>query len=292
MSATDKPLIHRILSRVRDFFCGVPAAEVARVPACTEAAPVQASGIPVFDAQAEEPADISPALPAGDVLTVAQEVPEAQEVWIGPDDPIENLPATQEAQPADNPISEIPEFAAPAVDEAPEPVIEAGKSTTLHRVLNEMVVDKNHEISVYTIEKPVEPDLPEDIQVPVKTEVPAVQAAVEALEEAVSEDVVTDLPAAPPAKPRKPRAKKTAAAPAPAAKPARKSRAKKPVSAVPEKVEDPKPAVRKSRAKTATDPKPAASKPRAKTTAAPTAAKPKAPRKPRAKPAPAAGADS
>lgn len=46
--------------------------------------------------------------------------------------------------------------------------VSSGKSTTLQRVLNKMFVDKQREISLFTIEEPVELDLPGAIQVPVK----------------------------------------------------------------------------------------------------------------------------
>ena len=46
--------------------------------------------------------------------------------------------------------------------------VSSGKSTTLQRVLNKMFVDKLREISMYTIEEPVELDLPGAIQVPAK----------------------------------------------------------------------------------------------------------------------------
>ncbi len=46
--------------------------------------------------------------------------------------------------------------------------VSSGKSTTLQRVLNKMVVDKNREISMFTIEEPIELNLPGAIQVPAK----------------------------------------------------------------------------------------------------------------------------
>lgn len=46
--------------------------------------------------------------------------------------------------------------------------VSSGKSTTLQRVLNRMFMEKNREITMYTIEEPVELDLPSAIQVPAK----------------------------------------------------------------------------------------------------------------------------
>ncbi|MFG6083443.1 GspE/PulE family protein [Paracoccus litorisediminis] len=46
--------------------------------------------------------------------------------------------------------------------------VSSGKSTTLQRVLNKMFFEKHREISMYTIEEPVELDLPGAIQVPAK----------------------------------------------------------------------------------------------------------------------------
>lgn len=46
--------------------------------------------------------------------------------------------------------------------------VSSGKSTTLQRVLNKMNIEKKREITTYTIEEPVELDLPGAIQVPVK----------------------------------------------------------------------------------------------------------------------------
>lgn len=46
--------------------------------------------------------------------------------------------------------------------------VSSGKSTTLQRVLNKMMIEKKREIATYTLEEPVELDLPGAIQVPVK----------------------------------------------------------------------------------------------------------------------------
>ncbi|MEP3670775.1 MAG: ATPase, T2SS/T4P/T4SS family [Roseibium sp.] len=46
--------------------------------------------------------------------------------------------------------------------------VSSGKSTTLQRVLNKMFIDKQREISTYTIEEPVELELPGAIQVAAK----------------------------------------------------------------------------------------------------------------------------
>lgn len=46
--------------------------------------------------------------------------------------------------------------------------VSSGKSTTLQRVLNKMYLEKHAEISIFTIEEPVELDLPSAIQVPAK----------------------------------------------------------------------------------------------------------------------------
>lgn len=46
--------------------------------------------------------------------------------------------------------------------------VSSGKSTTLQRVLNRMFMEKSREITMYTIEEPVELDLPSAIQVPAK----------------------------------------------------------------------------------------------------------------------------
>lgn len=46
--------------------------------------------------------------------------------------------------------------------------VSSGKSTTLQRVLNKMFLEKNREISIFTIEEPIELDIPSAIQVPAK----------------------------------------------------------------------------------------------------------------------------
>lgn len=47
--------------------------------------------------------------------------------------------------------------------------VSSGKTTTLQRVLNKMIVEKRREISMYTIEEPKELELPNAIQHPAKT---------------------------------------------------------------------------------------------------------------------------
>lgn len=47
--------------------------------------------------------------------------------------------------------------------------VSSGKTTTLQRVLNKMIVEKSREISMYTIEEPKELELPNAIQHPAKT---------------------------------------------------------------------------------------------------------------------------
>jgi type II secretory ATPase GspE/PulE/Tfp pilus assembly ATPase PilB-like protein len=46
--------------------------------------------------------------------------------------------------------------------------VSSGKTTTLQRVLNKMFLEKRREISIYTIEEPVELDIPSAMQIPVK----------------------------------------------------------------------------------------------------------------------------
>ena len=66
--------------------------------------------------------------------------------------------------------------------------VSSGKSTTLQRVLNKMFVDKMREISMYTIEEPVELDLPGAIQVPVKKNPDGTDGFVEAMKASLRSD--------------------------------------------------------------------------------------------------------
>ncbi|MCW3782573.1 GspE/PulE family protein [Defluviimonas salinarum] len=66
--------------------------------------------------------------------------------------------------------------------------VSSGKSTTLQRVLNKMFVDKHREISMYTIEEPVELDLPGAIQVPVKKNPDGTDGFVEAMKASLRSD--------------------------------------------------------------------------------------------------------
>lgn len=66
--------------------------------------------------------------------------------------------------------------------------VSSGKSTTLQRVLNKMHVDKHKEISMYTIEEPVELDLPGAIQVPVKKNPDGTDGFVEAMKASLRSD--------------------------------------------------------------------------------------------------------
>ena len=66
--------------------------------------------------------------------------------------------------------------------------VSSGKSTTLQRVLNKMFIDKQREISMYTIEEPVELDLPGAIQVPVKKSPDGTDGFVEAMKASLRSD--------------------------------------------------------------------------------------------------------
>ena len=66
--------------------------------------------------------------------------------------------------------------------------VSSGKSTTLQRVLNKMYLDKLREISMYTIEEPVELDLPGAIQVPVKKNPDGTDGFVEAMKASLRSD--------------------------------------------------------------------------------------------------------
>lgn len=48
--------------------------------------------------------------------------------------------------------------------------VSSGKSTTLQRAINKMILEKNREISLYAIEEPIELDLPGAIQVAARTQ--------------------------------------------------------------------------------------------------------------------------
>lgn len=66
--------------------------------------------------------------------------------------------------------------------------VSSGKSTTLQRVLNKMFLEKLREITTYTIEEPVELDLPGAIQVPVKKNADGTDGLVEAMKASLRSD--------------------------------------------------------------------------------------------------------
>lgn len=66
--------------------------------------------------------------------------------------------------------------------------VSSGKSTTLQRVLNKMFIDKLREITMYTIEEPVELDLPGAIQVPVRSGQNGVDGFTEAMKASLRSD--------------------------------------------------------------------------------------------------------
>lgn len=66
--------------------------------------------------------------------------------------------------------------------------VSSGKTTTLQRTLNKMYLEKNKEISMYTIEEPVELELPGAIQVPVKKQPDGTDGFVEAMKSSLRSD--------------------------------------------------------------------------------------------------------
>lgn len=66
--------------------------------------------------------------------------------------------------------------------------VSSGKSTTLQRVLNKMFIDKHREISTYTIEEPVELELPGAIQVAAKKSPDGTDGFMEAMKSALRSD--------------------------------------------------------------------------------------------------------
>lgn len=66
--------------------------------------------------------------------------------------------------------------------------VSSGKTTTLQRTLNKMFTEKNQEISMYTIEEPVELDLFGAVQVPVKKMPDGTDGFVEAMKASLRSD--------------------------------------------------------------------------------------------------------
>lgn len=66
--------------------------------------------------------------------------------------------------------------------------VSSGKTTTLQRTLNKMYLEKNKEISMFTIEEPVELELPGAIQCPVKKKPDGTDGFVEAMKSALRSD--------------------------------------------------------------------------------------------------------
>lgn len=66
--------------------------------------------------------------------------------------------------------------------------VSSGKTTTLQRTLNKMFLEKNKEISMFTIEEPVELELPGAIQCPVKKKPDGTDGFVEAMKSALRSD--------------------------------------------------------------------------------------------------------
>jgi len=66
--------------------------------------------------------------------------------------------------------------------------VSSGKSTTLQRVLNKMYLEKHQEISIFTIEEPVELDLPSAIQVPAKNTATGVDGFAAAMRSSLRSD--------------------------------------------------------------------------------------------------------
>lgn len=67
--------------------------------------------------------------------------------------------------------------------------VSSGKTTTLQRVLNKMIVEKNREISMYTIEEPKELELPNAIQHPAKRLPDGTDGFIEAMKAALRSDL-------------------------------------------------------------------------------------------------------
>lgn len=67
--------------------------------------------------------------------------------------------------------------------------VSSGKTTTLQRVLNKMIIEKNREISMYTIEEPVELELPNAIQHPAKKLPDGTDGFLEAMKAALRSDL-------------------------------------------------------------------------------------------------------
>ena len=66
--------------------------------------------------------------------------------------------------------------------------VSSGKTTTLQRTLNKMYLEKNKEISMFTIEEPVELELPGAIQCPVKKKPDGTDGFEEAIKSALRSD--------------------------------------------------------------------------------------------------------
>jgi general secretion pathway protein E len=66
--------------------------------------------------------------------------------------------------------------------------VSSGKTTTLQRTLNKMYLEKNKEISMFTIEEPVELELPGAIQCPVKKKPDGTDGFIEAMKSALRSD--------------------------------------------------------------------------------------------------------
>lgn len=67
--------------------------------------------------------------------------------------------------------------------------VSSGKTTTLQRVLNKMIMEKMREISMYTIEEPVELELPNAIQHPAKKLPDGTDGFLEAMKAALRSDL-------------------------------------------------------------------------------------------------------
>lgn len=67
--------------------------------------------------------------------------------------------------------------------------VSSGKTTTLQRVLNKMIIEKNREISMYTIEEPKELELPNAIQHPAKKLPDGTDGFIEAMKAALRSDL-------------------------------------------------------------------------------------------------------
>lgn len=67
--------------------------------------------------------------------------------------------------------------------------VSSGKTTTLQRILNRMIMEKNREISMYTIEEPVELELPNATQHPAKKLPDGTDGFLEAMKAALRSDL-------------------------------------------------------------------------------------------------------